>query len=161
MDGKYEVGLDHIRALAIQCHALDLQFDHLFNEPTIGGTTEQTYRTYNRLFSTSLLNLAISIRVSLSTEPEYSLGGLVSPAVLLLDGESLQGHDFTIKDICDKLIHAEAIHKPREPMARGAGCELSGRHLGKTWKLGLGVRIFSEYVVAWVDQIELRRNELP
>lgn len=42
MDGKYEVGLDDIRALAIQCHAFDHQFDRWFNQP-IGGTSGLTY----------------------------------------------------------------------------------------------------------------------
>ena len=72
MDGKYEIGVDHIRALAIECHALDLQFDDLFNEPTICGPSDRIYRAYNRLLSTALLNLAISIRVSLANEQEYA-----------------------------------------------------------------------------------------
>jgi hypothetical protein len=158
MDGSYEIGFEHIRSLAIQCHALDVDFDYLFNEPTIQLRYDVTYRTFNRLFSTSLLNLAISIRVSLSKEPEYFEKGRVSPAVLLLEGVAPKGGDFAIKDLCDKLIHAERIVKPIEPMARGAGCELAGTYNGKPWKIGLGVRIFSEYVLEWMDQLERRYN---
>jgi len=44
MDGKYEIGRDHIRALAIECHALDVQFDRLFNAPTICGASDRVYR---------------------------------------------------------------------------------------------------------------------
>jgi hypothetical protein len=158
MDGKYEIGIDHIRALAIDCHALDVQFDYLFNQPTICGSSDKIYRAYNRLLSTTLLNLAISIRVSLGTEPEYASNGIVEPAAIFLQGRPDTG-GFSIKDICDKLIHADRIYRPKEPGVVGAGCELSGRHKGQQWVLGLGVRIFSEYVLRWLDQLEERTHD--
>ena len=64
MDGTYRIGTDHIRSLAIECHALDVQFDRLFNCETICGYSDRIYQTYNRLLSTALLNLAVSIQCS-------------------------------------------------------------------------------------------------
>jgi|SRR6266850_1090696 len=159
MDGRYEVGLDHVRALAIECHALDNQFDCLFNQPTVCGTTDRIYRTYNRLLSTALLNLAISIRVSLAREPKYTSTGRIEPAGIFLQGGPALGRGFTVKDICDKLIHADQIRKPIEPGVRGAGCELSGSQFGQPWVVGLGVQIFCEYVLQWLDELEERKPQ--
>lgn len=157
MDGTYRIGTEHIRALALQCHALDLQFDSLFNESSICGYSDKIYQTYNRLLSTSLLNLAISIRVSLSSEPEYSArdSGITNCGLFEDDGPHGDG-SFSIKDVCDKLIHAERISKPIEQCARGACCTLIGSYCGKQWELGLGVRILSEYVLKWLDEIDER-----
>ena len=71
MDGYYNIDTNHIRALAIQCHALDLQFDRLFNKESICGDSVRIYETYTRLLSAGLLNLAISIRISLREKPQY------------------------------------------------------------------------------------------
>lgn len=45
MDGSYNIGTDHIRASAIHCHALDLQFDRLFNADSSSATP--TGRRFN------------------------------------------------------------------------------------------------------------------
>jgi len=153
MDGKYEIGRDHIRALAIECHALDVQFDRLFNAPTICGASDRVYRAYNRLLSTKLLNLAISIRVDLANQPGYK-STEVQPAAIFLQGGPTSGHGFSMKDICDKIIHAERIYKPIEPGVQRAGCELSGRQHDREWVLGLGVQIFCEYVLRWLEELE-------
>ncbi|MBK8101413.1 MAG: hypothetical protein IPK26_30390 [Planctomycetes bacterium] len=157
MDGTYRIGTDHIRSLAIQCHALDLQFDRLFNGATICGYSDRIYQTYNRLFSTALLNLAISIRVSLNRDPEYTAtsGGILACGLFDDAGPHDDGR-FSIKDVCDKLIHAEQITKPIEPGASGVGCELVGRHHKRQWRFGLGVQILTEWVLAWLDRIDNR-----
>lgn len=158
MDGKYEIGLDHIRALAIECHAYDVQFDRLFNQATICGASEAIVRTYDRLISISLLNLAIAVRVSLADEPEYKSAGHIDSAVLLLQGMVSPVKGISIKDVCDKLIHADRIYKPKEHGVRGAGTELTGTNHGEAWRVGLGVQIFCEYLLGWVEDIEQRRD---
>ncbi len=157
MDGTYSIGTDHIRALALQCHALDLQFDRLFNADSICGYSERIYQTYNRLLSTGLLNLAISIRVSLNSEPEYTRrnGGIANCGLFKDRGPHGDG-SFSIKDVCDKLIHAEQIFKPIEQGVQGACCTLIGSYQGEQWVLGLGVQILSEYVLKWLDEIDER-----
>ena len=157
MDGTYEIGIDHIRSLAIQCHALDLQFDRLFNSQTICGQSDRIKSTYNRLFSTSLLNLAVSIRVSLSDEPEYKKrDGYVSPAGLFDKGAPQKDGNFSFKDICDKLIHAERIDKTIEEGVVGSCCKLYGTYNRKPWEFGLGVQIFSEYILDWLEKLDSR-----
>lgn len=150
MDGRYNIGIDHIRALAIECHALDVQFDRLFNEQTICGQSDRIYSAYNRLLSTKLLNLAISIRVDLAAEPGYRTTNVAPAAVVL----SAPPAGLSMKYICDKIIHADRIYKPIEEGVRRAGCELSGRYRGELWTIGLGLQVFCEYVLLWLDQLE-------
>lgn len=159
MDGTYHIGAEHIRALALQCHALDIQFDPLFNNSSICGYSENIYRTYNRLLSTNLLNLAIAIRVGLSTEPGYTSRTNGVSNCGLFDGTGPHGDgSFSIKDVCDKLIHADRITKPIETGAKGSCCELAGSYHGEQWDFGLGVRIFTEYVLKWLDELEGNNN---
>jgi hypothetical protein len=161
MDGAYEIGTDHIRALAIQSHALDTQFDKLFNSGTICDKSEATVRTYNRLFLTTLLSLAVAIRVSLAKEPEYLSQGRFSAAGLFVEGGAPGNTTgFALKDICDKIIHAHKIFKPIEHAVQGASCELQGEYRGKPWVFGLSVLIFSECVLQWLDQLDHRRATL-
>ncbi|NKC13033.1 MAG: hypothetical protein GKR94_12765 [Gammaproteobacteria bacterium] len=155
MDGRYNLGTQEVRALAIQCHALDCEFDALFNDNTICGYSDRTYDAYTRLLSTALLNLAISIRVSLNKHPAYrNTRSGVSNAGLFEDLGPHGDGTFSFKDVCDKIIHAEEILRPIEIGTRGACCTLRGELRGKSWELGLGVRIFTEYVLKWCDEVD-------
>jgi hypothetical protein len=157
VDGKYRIPTDHVRALALQCHAYDVQFDQLFNATSVCGYSDRIYEAYNRLLSASLLNLAISIRVSLKTDPEYTRTDSGVSDSALFEGAGPRGDGtFSIKDVCDKLIHAEEIYKPIETGAAGACCKLMGAYGGKRWELNLGVRIFSEYILKWLEDVDAR-----
>ncbi len=157
MDGRYNVGIDHIRSLAITCLALDGLFDALFNSQTICGYSLRISDSYDRLFSVSLLNLAISIRVSLSGEPEYKMKnlGVAACGAFEFGGPNKDG-EFTIKDVCDKIIHATKISKPIERGVVGACSKLSGHNNKEPWEFDLGVGIFCEWVLKWLEDIEVR-----
>jgi hypothetical protein len=154
MDGRYRIGTEQIRSQAVICHALDTQFDALFNRVTICDKSTALVESYERLFAMTLLNLAISIRVSLRDEPEYSspASGVQACGLFEVDASGVEG--FTVKDVCDKIIHADDIFKPPEAGVAGAGCRLRGTYRGKFWEFGLGVSIFCEFVLAWLDRIE-------
>jgi len=155
MDGRYRIGTERIRSLAVTCHALDTQFDRLFNAETICGKSDALFNSYNELFATHLLSLAISIRVALSDLPEYrSMTSGVRSCGLFDAGAPREDGGFAVKDVCDKVIHADDIFKPVETGVRGAGSRLRGTHYGKPWEFGLGVSIFCEYLLDWLDRIE-------
>ena len=157
MDGRYNVGIDHIRALAITCLALEGQFDTLFNSQSICGHSPRITDSYDRLFSVSLLNLAISIRVSLSGEPEYkNENSGVDACGAFESGAPKEAGGFTVKDVCDKIIHATNISKPIERGVIGACSRLSGHYNNKPWEFDLGVSIFCEWVLKWLEEIEDR-----
>jgi hypothetical protein len=126
-----------------------------FNTDTICDKSPALVESYERLFAAALINLAISIRVSLSREPEYlSLTSGVQASGLFETGAHRTGQAFSVKDVCDKIIHADEIFKPSEVGVCGAGCRLRGSHHGAPWEFGLGVSIFCEFVLAWLDRIE-------
>jgi len=160
MNGKYNVGIDHIRSLAITCHALDGQFDKLFNAGAICGNSQKVVASYDQLLSVSLLNLAIFVRVALSNEPAYRSATSGATACGLFEtGAPEKDGGFSIKDVCDKLIHADNIFKPVEPGVEGACCRLRGTYREKPWEFSLGVSIFSEIVLKWLDDIEKEKME--
>jgi hypothetical protein len=150
MEGAYKVRTDDIRAMAITCHALDVQFDALFNRPTICDHSERLHQAYDGLYHASLLQLAISIRVSLSQEDDYhSVTSGVGAC-----GQFEEPRSFSAKDVCDKIIHAKSVFKPVEEGVHGACAELRGTQAGTPWIFGLSVSLFSEWVLAWLDRIE-------
>ena len=62
--GKHSIPTDKIRELAIKCHALDLSADKLFQSfPDFPAERNTELRKYNELFSSALLELAISVRM--------------------------------------------------------------------------------------------------
>jgi hypothetical protein len=160
MEGRYRVGIDYIRSLAIQCHALDGEFDRLFNSSkTIFGSSCRITDSYNQLLHTNLLNLAISIRTALAQEQEYKSERVeISACCVFETGAPRENSSITMKDLCDKIIHAEDIFKPIEPGVIGACCRLKGYHKKEPWVIGLGVSIFCELVLKSLEDIEDRRK---
>ena len=161
MDGMYRLGTETVRPLALMCHALDSQFDRLFNSETICEKSPALSEAYERLFATSLLNLAISIRVGLSGNSDYvsKTNGLGACGFLEV-GTSPNVKVFSIKDVCDKIIHADQIFKPIEHSVKGACCRLQGTKGDSPWQFELGVSIFCEYVFDWLDKIEAKASSI-
>jgi len=157
MKDRYQIGTEYIRRLAVSSHALDTGFDSLFNNDTICGDTEAVSRTYNELLAQNLLNLAISIRVALHDQQEYRRtdSGVLACALFESDDENSDG-TFSIKDVCDKIIHAESIWKPKELGASSVGTELRGSYRNNIWVLHLGIQLFSEVILKWLEQIDAR-----
>ena len=155
MDGRYRIGTEQIRLQAVTCHSLDTGFDKLFNAETICEKSPALSDSYDKLFASNLLSLAVSIRVSLNQDPGYrSVTSGVSACGLFDGGAPHEDGSFAVKDVCDKIIHADDIFKPIEAGVRGAGCRLRGTYRGKPWEFGLSVSIFCEYVLEWLDRID-------
>jgi len=160
MEGRYRIETEQIRLLAVTCHTLDTGFDRLFNTQTICDKSPALSKSYEKLFATNLLALAVSIRVSLNQYPKYrSISTGVGACGLFDVGSPYANGRFSIKDVCDKIIHADDIFKPIEPGVQGAGCRLRGTYQGKPWEFGLGVTIFCEYILEWLDRIDSANAE--
>lgn len=161
MDGTYCIGTDSVRPLALTCHALDIQFDYLFNSDTICQKSPALSEAYEKLFAANLLNLAISIRVGLSGHPNYlSKTNGLGACGFFETGTPPEIKVFSIKDVCDKIIHADHIFKPVEYGVTGSCCRLQGARAGSAWQFDLGVSIFCEYVLEWLDKIESTSGEV-
>lgn len=157
MDGKYTVSFSDVRSLAIVCHALDLQFDTLFNSETICGSTIRITEAYNRLLHTNLLNLAIAIRVSMDGTSEYTSesSGVMACGLFEHLGTNNNGR-FSIKDVCDKIIHAKKIIKHPVPGTTGLCCTLEGVYKKSQWKLDFSPGIFCETLLQILESLEAK-----
>lgn len=155
--GKYKMSFDRIRSLAIQCHALDLSAYHLLLNSTHRDIQGRSKVLYTELLTEQLLTLAIAIRTKFyqgtphDTTSEYVQhcglfyrykGGTEEPAL------------FTIKDICDKIIHADSVSKCLEQGVEKATITLRGQQRDVEWELGFSVNLFCEGVLNWLQAIQ-------
>ena len=105
---------DLIRRLAITTHALDVSGLHLFKQGTYSGGKKATQDVYEEMLSTNLLHLAVAVRTNIHQGNLNPADQDVLPAGFL-DVTSSNGKEktvtFTIKNICDKIIHAQEIVK--------------------------------------------------
>ena len=155
--GTLKVSLANIRGLAIQCHALDLSAHHLLLDTTHDDSSGKTKEAYEELYSGQLLSLAITLRTLFyqgadhrSTAPHIAHCG-----ILFREGKDFdEAVEFSIKDVCDKIIHAESFSRTLEqgvekPTTTVRGTEQSGRE----WELSLSVSLFAEGVLNWVEHV--------
>ena len=93
--------------------------------------------------------------------PEYksTSSGISACGLFTHEGPHGDG-SFSIKDVCDKLIHADRISKSIEPGVRGAGCTLVGTYQHKKWEFGLVVQVLSEWILKWLDEIDTRSSSI-
>ena len=150
---------DLIRRLAITTHALDVSGLHLFKQSTYSGGKKVTQEIYEELLFTNLLHLAVAVRTNIYQGNLNPSDQDVLP-VGFLEVTSSNGKEktvtFTIKDICDKIIHAQEIVKHLEDLG-GSGktvMMITGSHRGEKWRLDLSVELFCEAVLNLLDATE-------
>jgi hypothetical protein len=160
--GTHKVSWDAVRRLAIECHALDSAAFPLLSDSILDDKVDKTRAAYEELFTERLLAFAIALRtkfyqgVSSAETARYSRDcGLL----YRLEREVEQGPvEFTFKDVCDKIIHADSIQKSVESARDAEITTLHGteQRRGKkvAWRLGLSVTLFTECVLNWVAKHE-------
>ena len=157
--GKHKQSFDLIRSLAITCHALDLSGDHLFLTGTYNRKPSRTKEICDELLSTSLLNLAVALRTNIyqgsltvDTRDYFTHCGFLD-----VGGEgNMTPVRFSLKDVCDKIIHADTIF--RELLDEPSGPSRSvtiiqGSYKGNKWEMSLSVELFCEAILNWLDGI--------
>ena len=160
--GKHKISWDAVRRLAVECHALDSAAFPLLADSILDDKIGKTRTAYEELFTERLLALAIALRTKFyqgidATETRrfandcgllYNLEGNIENGPL----------EFTFKDVCDKIIHADSILKSVESAHDAEITNLSGteQRRGKqvAWTLGLSVTLFTECVLNWVARKE-------
>lgn len=156
--GTHKVSWDSVRRLAVECHALDSAAFPLLSDSILDDKAGKTRATYEELFTEKLLTLAIALRtkfyqgIDAAETARYSLDcGLL----YRIEGEVDQGPvEFNFKDVCDKIIHADSVHKSVETAHDAEITTLHGTEQRKgkkvAWRLGLSVTLFTECVLNWV-----------
>ncbi len=155
LSGTHLVSFETIRSLAIECHALDLSAFMLL----VAGThqpSRSTTITYEELVTSKLLMLSVAIRtkryqgVPHADTEKY----ILDCGVLDVTSKGKEAsHSFTIKDICDKVIHADEVERIVADGNNGQITVLRGKQLGKSWQLHFSISLFAEGVLNWLDEI--------
>lgn len=157
--GKLRVSFDEIRALAIQCHALDITAYHLFVDSTHDDKSGKTKFAYQDLMSRQFLGLAIALRTKFyqGLDHKDTYRYIAASGLMYKQKKGAEKSvAFSIKDVCDKIIHADTVSRYMEkgidkPVTSFRGHE--GRNKSD-WELGMSVSLFTEGVLNWLQDIE-------
>lgn len=156
--GAHQISLDAIRRLAVECHALDVSAVRLLIDTTV-NKPELARRTYEELFSEKLLSLAVALRTRLyQGAPSKGSELFVGYSAFLVVSAMEEIRTFTIKDVCDKVIHAESITRSLNDGTAQPVTQLRGTHQGVPWVLHISTGLFCEGVLNWIDSIDLDRK---
>ena len=156
--GSHTASFASVRALAVHCHALDLSASELFFASTHVDKDEKTKAAYEEQFTSLLLSLAIALRTKFyqgynhrATIPYVSHCGFLFNCGDLTE----QSVEFSMKDVCDKIIHALSIEKDLGGEMENAATTLCGKGAdGAEWELSISVRLFAEAVLNWLRDVE-------
>ena len=157
--GTHKVSFESVRALAVQCHALDIAAYHLLFDSTHEDKSGKTKATYEELFTSQLLALAIALRTKFyqgenheATVRYTSHCGFLSK----YKNNAEESLGFSFKDVCDKIIHASTVSRHLEHGVQKPTTTLRGRAQDNKseWELSISVSLFAEAVLNWVQDVE-------
>lgn len=157
--GIHKQDFDEVRRLCLICHGLDRTSDVLFSDSNYNCASDNTRLVFHNLTSGMLLSLAVAIRINIYQNNIISLENdeLRNCGSYYLDNE-LVTKQFPIKDVCDKIIHANLISKVAIPLEITRGSKVAmqfrGKHRGKSWTLDLSIEHFAEAVLNLLDELE-------
>ncbi len=157
--GKHRQDINEVRRLCLICHGLDLTSDKLFNNSTYKKESNVTKEVFQNLVSGNLLNLAVAIRINIyQGKFEKQKDFPFTHCGYYYDDENRDIKNFTLKDVCDKIIHADTISKVAlPPKIMGDSkmtIQLQGKHRKRVWTLDLNLERFVETVLNYLDQLE-------
>lgn len=156
--GIYKISFDTLRSAAIQCYALDTAAYPLLLDSTHACKTGKTQSIYEELFTEQLLAFAIALRTKFYQGLDYkNTASYISAAGLLYKykNNTEETITFSVKDICDKIIHANKISRTLEPGISLPTTTFHGCDIDKSkWELSISVTLFMEGVLSWLQDIE-------
>ncbi len=156
--GTHKVTFDEIRSLAIQCHALDISAYHLFVDSTHKDNSGITKSTYHDLFTRQLLGLAIALRTKFyqGIKHEDTASYVTASGRMNKPKDGVEEFvNFSMKDVCDKIIHADSVSRSMEKDDKKPITIIRGEHFDKLdWELTLSVSLFTEGVLNWTREFE-------
>lgn len=157
---KHRQDFSEIRRLCLICHGLDYSTSSFSSSQSRLHLSENLESSLQNLISSSLLSLAIALRINL-----YQ-GIIDQPNLELPDSswlyfdEELIDRPATIKQVIDKIIHADTVAKPVLPSGLWKGdtkiaIQFKGTEFGKKdWTLNIILERFAEDVLRLLDEVE-------
>jgi len=153
-----------VRALAIQCHALDLSGSELLFASTHADKDEKTKSVFQEQFTSLLLRLAVAIRTKFHQgfDDRSTVSYVAHCGSLFTFGEGgEQSAEFSLKDVCDKIIDAVTIEKDLQGEIEKAPTTLCGKNPdGVDWELSVFVGLFAEAVLNWARDMEIHEPDV-
>lgn len=154
--GRHKISLESIRRLAIECHSLDAAAHELLVDTTV-AEPQDIKATYEELFSEKLLALAVGIRTIFyqgvpSGGTEKYVGHCGFLFTYKSNKEAIKA--FSIKDLCDKIIHAHSVSRDMADGTRKPITILSGKLNSESWQLQFSSALFCEGVLNWIKATE-------
>ena len=156
---QHRQDFNEIRRLCLICHGLDLTSKSLFTDSTYDGRSTDTEIVLQNMISGGLLNLAVALRINIY---QKKLTGYsdenISSCVFYYEEPDLISELITIKDVCDKIIHADSVSLdalPKEITGDAKPCmQLKGTYRKKEWTLDISLELFTEAVLNFLDKLE-------
>lgn len=155
-EGRHTVSLTVIRALAVECHALDLSAKELLLFPVHSDANGLTRATYDELLTSKMLALAIALRTKFYQGVSYQGTEKYMEHVGFLEIQTktmTKGWKFTIKDVCDKIIHADTVTRDFKGDFSRPLTVLAGTGPGAaTWTMGFSLSNFADCLLWWLNE---------
>jgi len=162
---NYKVDFNEIRRLALICHGLDLTTNSFSKGESEIVLSENLENSLQLLISSNLLNLAIAIRVNIYQSNISSSHFKINEGATIYydDASPLIESPATLKQVCDKIIHADTVEKliyPKElvPVDCKVTLQLKGKERNRKWTLNLVLEIFTEQLLKTLDNLETKIN---
>jgi hypothetical protein len=164
--GHHKQDFNEIRRLCLICHGLDLTTSSLSLSTSRLVMSENVEDTLHNLVSSNLLSLVIAIRVNLYQnvikEPNLELP---DSSWLYYDAKLIE-RPATLKQVCDKIIHADSFSKTVPPTGLidpeyKIAVQFKGVEHKKSWTLNVVLERFVEDILSLLDSIELGMPNKP
>ena len=158
LEGKHQVSFQAVRSLAIECHALDLSASELLLFPVHNDSRGRTRATYDELLTAKMLALAIALRTKFYQGTSYQGTEKYLEYVGMFESKrhgAAKTATFTLKDACDKIIHADSVvRKFNTPQGKPITA-LAGTGPGTVkWRLSFSLASFADSILWWLEDVE-------
>lgn len=156
---KHKQSVSEIRRLALLCHGLDLSSTNLNDGSSQFRVGEETKEILHEQMSCNLLALAIALRVNFYQKQYMEVAQFdVKDYAGMYWEDEMVIVETRVKDVCDKIIHADVFEKSVLPstIARGsyATIQMRGQYRKRKWTLDLCVAVFCEKILFLLDELD-------
>jgi len=155
--GQHAVSFQAVRALSIECHALDQSAYELLLLPVHNDSRGLTKATYDELLTSKMLAMAISLRTKFYQGTPYEGTEEYLEHVVLFEQESKGkvANNFTLKDVCDKIIHADSVVRQFKGKEQKPHTILTGLAQGGVkWTLSFSLAHLADSILWWLEDVE-------
>ncbi len=157
---KHRQDFGEIRRLCLICHGLDYSTSSFSSSQSRLHLSKSLEASLQNLISSSLLNLAIALRINLYQGILDKKNLELPESSWLYFDEELIDRPATFKQVIDKIIHADTVAKPILPSGMWKGdtkiaIQFKGTEFGKrAWTLNIVLERFAEDVLGLLDEVE-------